>query len=128
MVSYEITKVGYSNDIERVNKGYEVLKEFAKVGKYIRYGNFYSKLGLNTKNPQDRNIGADVLGDINIYTYNKCGCLLSSLVIVEESNKPGKGYFKLAKKLGLLAEGESEDDFWVKQIGECFKKASVDEI
>ena len=131
MPDYIITEVPKSGNVEKVNKGYEILKESAKFGKYIKYSHFYSKLGLSTENPQDRNLGAAVLADISIYTYKKCKCLLSSIVMVVEKNEPGKGYFQLAKELGAITEDTPKDeyhDFWVKQISECFDKALKDEI
>jgi len=46
-----------------------------------------------------------MLDEINRYEHREGRPLLSAVVVVQEDNKPGEGFFKLARELGVFQGG-----------------------
>ncbi|MCP2261855.1 hypothetical protein LX15_005582 [Streptoalloteichus tenebrarius] len=42
--------------------------------------------------------------------------MISALVVYEGRNDAGRGFYTLAKQLGLLRSGEDRTEFWVSQV------------
>lgn len=80
---------------------YERLKEVAKNGDLITYGEIAPLANLNMENPDDRNKIAHILGDISKYENEQGRPLLSSIVVLAGIGYPGEGFFNLARELGL---------------------------
>ncbi len=60
-----------------------------------------------------------LLGLINDETFREIGAMLSSLVQYLNENDAGPGFFELARHLGLLPPGASNDEklvFWAGQV------------
>jgi hypothetical protein len=43
------------------------------------------------------------------------------VVIGLESNQPGSGFFKLARTLGLLEDGDDEQTFWISELKRVYE-------
>lgn len=97
---------------------YERLKEVAKNGDLITYGEIAPLANLNMENPDDRNKLADILGEISTYENEQGRPMLSSIVVLAGDNFPGQGFFKLARQLSLL-HGKKDDEefaFFAKEV------------
>jgi len=90
---------------------YEKLKEVARVKTLTNYTEVGLLVGLEPHNP----ILWGMLDDINRYEHQEHRPMLSAVVIVQADNKPGEGFFKLARDLGLFHGGD-ELTFWVKEL------------
>jgi len=96
---------------------YERLKEVARHGDLITYGEIAPLAGLDMESQADRNKLGEILGDISTSEHEHGRPMLSSLVVLSGIGYPGEGYFKLARHLGLhQGKGEFEDlDFFVQE-------------
>jgi hypothetical protein len=90
---------------------YEKLQEVAQAKSITNYTEIGSLVGLEPHNP----ILWEMLDDINRYEHQERHPMLSAVVIVQAENKPGEGFFKLARELGLFL-GSDELAFWVKEL------------
>ena len=95
---------------------YEEIKEVAKDGGYVNYGDIAPLVGLDMEMPGDRlRIGA-ILDRINRVEHRAGRPLLSAVVILKEENKPGKGFFDLAKEIRRQSPNEDDITFWVEEL------------
>ena len=97
---------------------YERLKEVARQqGSHgvITYGEIAPMLGLNMENPADRNEIGRILGAISEREHNDKHPMLSVVVVHADTRYPGKGFFTLARELGLY-HGDDELVFFVKEL------------
>jgi len=118
-------------------KVYETLKKSAKKNKLITYSelNKECNLDLNFNNIKDRNEIARILGEISTHENENNRPLLLALVILTPRktsffstrsspipmNFPAKGFYNLVHKLKLKEHGETDEIFWIKEIGRCNK-------
>jgi hypothetical protein len=89
---------------------YARLKEAAKNGDLIAYGEIAPLANLNMESPDDRNKIAHILGDISKYENELGRPLLSSIVVLAGIGYPGEGFFNLARELGLHHGTKEFDD------------------
>ncbi len=94
---------------------YEKLKEVARKKALTNYTEVGALVGLEPHNP----IPWGMLDQINRHEYQEGRHMLSAVVIVQEDNKLGEGFFKLARKLGLFL-GDDELTFWVKELNKVW--------
>jgi hypothetical protein len=94
---------------------YERIKEIARQGKVISYGEIAPLAGLDMSLPNDRyEIGA-ILDDINKHEREFERPMLSAVVVHKETFMPGNGFFELARALGLFT-GNDKDKFYFEQL------------
>jgi len=98
---------------------YERLKQAARANIPVTYGEIAALIGLDMSRVDHRDQIADLLGEIS-ESEHKLGRPMLSVVAVhseqgEPAGIPGKGFFKLAKQLGLQ---RNEDDvtFFVREF------------
>ena len=84
----------------------EELLRVAKIGSYINYSDVAPLAGLDMDLPHDRNEIADILDGISQAEHDAGRPLLSAVVIRRDKNKPGRGFFVLARRLGLYRGGD----------------------
>jgi len=111
-------------DKEIVQKTLELLGKYATKKRLINYSELYEKLGLDTENPSDRNIGSNILAEVNHITIKKNNTMLSALVTLKGNQSPADGFYEFATELKLLKKSSSEIDklaFWAKQVKKAFK-------
>ena len=63
----------------------------------------------------DRNKISVILDEISEQEYKNGRPLLSTVVIHKDNNMPGKGYFKMAKRIGLY-EGNDDFTFYINEL------------
>ena len=90
---------------------YEKLKEVARSKNITNYGAIAPIARVEPHNP----ILWGILDEINRYEHREGHPMLSAVVIVQEENKPGEGFFKLARDLGMFF-GSDELAFWVSEL------------
>ena len=95
----------------------EKLKEVARVKGLITYNGLNEKLnlGLNFDNPGDRKKIGEMLGEISDYEARQGRRMLSAVVYGQQDNKPGEGFFTLARELGFF-HGDDELVFWISEL------------
>ena len=94
---------------------YERLIEVAQVREYVNYSDVAPMAGLNMESPADRNEMSDILDGISQAEHYAGRPLLSAVVIRRDKNKPGRGFFVLARRLGLYGGGD-DLGYWLAEL------------
>jgi len=94
---------------------YERLKEVARVGQTITYGEIAPMANLNMESQADRNEIGRILGAISAREHEESRPLLSAVVVLSGIGYPGKGFFTLAQKLGVY-DGSDDLAFFVREL------------
>ena len=89
---------------------YNRLKEVATAQKIVYYNEIAPLVNLDMSLQCDRTEIGRLLGEISEHEHAHGRPLLSVVVISQEGNKPGEGFFTLARQLGLYA-GPDEDTY-----------------
>ena len=94
-----------------LHKGiYEQLKEVARNGELITYGEIAPLAKLNMESPGDRNRIGEILGEISTFEHENHRPMLFVLVVHADDGMPGDGFFNLARELGLLHGSDDEKE------------------
>ena len=80
---------------------YERLKEVARAKGITNYSEVGKIAGLDMQSPADRNEIAAILDDINRYEKQQGYPMLSAIVVRQDINMPGTGFFECARQLGM---------------------------
>lgn len=91
------------------------LVEIAIDQTFISYGDLAPLVGLDMDIPYDRGELGRLLGEISTYERQQGRPLLSAVAISLGANKPGDGFFDLARDLGLHT-GPDDDAFWAAEL------------
>lgn len=94
---------------------YQKLKELARAKKTTNYTAIGQMIGLDMKNPADRNKISEILDEINHYEHQHDHPMISAIVIRQDINMPGEGFFKCSHDLGKF-QGEDKLVFWVHEL------------
>ena len=86
---------------------YEALQRVAREQRITTYKDIAPLAGLDMRRPNDRKKLTAILGAIAVFEHQQGRPLLPVVVVSREDNRPGKGFFTLARELGLL-EGDDE--------------------
>lgn len=94
---------------------YEQLRRVAKCESVTYYSDVAPLVGLNMDLQEDRNRIGDILDRISSTEHRAGRPLLSAVVIRSDKNMPGRGFFKLARRLCLHG---ADDDFryWLREL------------
>ncbi len=84
------------------------------------YGALAERIGLPRRGPHMARELGRLLELISLYETQHARPLLSVVVFSTTDKKPGRGFFALARSLGLLAEDEDEDAFYRHQLGAVY--------
>ncbi len=96
---------------------YDELKRVAKTQGTTTYGAIAPLAGLDMSNPADRNEIARILGEISTHEDNQGRPMLSAVVVLQEINMPGRGFFTLARDLGLYS-GHDDLAFFSREVAQ----------
>ncbi|MDQ3673253.1 MAG: hypothetical protein M3365_02620 [Gemmatimonadota bacterium] len=116
---------GYSQQAwdEMVDAGREFLESVARRGRLTTYTALCQVIRQRTGTEIDTGEYALnwLLGDISSAALEATqGALLTSLVTYLDDNRPGEGFFVLARSQGLLPSGslsrQDKEDFWMAQV------------
>ena len=98
---------------------YEKLTEVAKTRNITYYSEIAPLAGLDMATEVGRIRIAQILDDINLYENDHDRPMLSSIVILKESNSPGTGFFECARGLGKYHGSNDEKErlmFWIREL------------
>ncbi len=99
---------------------YFALVEVAMARETITYGALAERIGLPRRGPRMAREVGRLLELVSLYETYHARPLLSVVVHSTTDKKPGRGFFALARDLGLLAEGDDEDPFYRHQLGAIY--------
>jgi len=103
--------------MEHYAEVYAKLKELARKGKRITYGEIGQMMGLAGGQAMAREVGK-LLDDINRDEHNKGRPMISAVVVSKQCGTPGPGFYTLARGFRKL-RGQSDLDeleFWLAEI------------
>ena len=95
---------------------YEKLKHVARRRTVVHYSEIAPLAGLDMQLPYDRKQLGDLLGDISTYEHRHGRPMLSAVVVHAEDGRPGKGFFQLARLLGLLHKSGDDEVFFAGEL------------
>lgn len=122
--NFKFKKRKMKNMNEKIAQTLKILEECARKKQIIYYQELYEEIGLSREDPNDRNKGSYILGEVNLISIKQNKTMLSSLVTLKDANQPADGFFEFAIELKRLKPSTSESDkldFWVKEMGNVFK-------
>ena len=109
---------------ELVDAATEYLIEVAKDRMMVNYTDLSSELvrrtghrGFDFNTDRDQAAVGALLGEVTDGTYDEIGGMLSSLVVQKATGDPGEGFYRFARKLGLLRPGVEKFEFFQAQVG-----------
>ena len=95
-----------------------ILEDKARRKSTITYKQLAVKLGREFVHPDPE--GDTVLGNISRENYQVGKGMLSVVVVSDEFNKPGGGFFKLAREIGALPDNMDDDEFFIQQLNKVY--------
>ena len=100
---------------------YKELVRLAKTGDATtNYSTIAPLVKLDISRADDRDEIGHLLGEISRFEHEAGRPLLSALVMYKDGDKPGRGFFELAKELGLY-DGKNDDAFFSEELTKVFK-------
>ena len=90
---------------------YEKLKEVARARSKITYGELAKVFGFNAHLGSGR-----IFAEICENEYHHGRPLLAAVVVRKKEGMPGKGFFKVARRLGAY-QGSDDTAFWRQELG-----------
>jgi len=95
---------------------YEELKNIARSDRCTAsYSEVQSVAGLNMRNAADRAKIGNMLAEISEHEHRSGRPLLSAVIISARTQRPGPGFFALARRLGVHT-GNDDDAFWRAEL------------
>ena len=83
------------------------LVEAAKARSLVTYREAAELVGLDAREPEQRAELSQLLRAISLHEHEQGRPLLSAVVVSQDTQIPGRGFFRLMRSLGL---GDHEDD------------------
>ena len=80
---------------------YAYLKKYARNQRTVTYGDIAPLADLDMQNPAHREALSGILGEISQHEHENDRPMLSAIVVSKDSSMPGKGFFDLARALGV---------------------------
>lgn len=124
-------KYGRSDDEwdELLNAATDYLIEVAKSRGLTNYTDLSAELVNRTGYARfDYNLDRDqaaigaLLGEVTDQTLDDTGAMLSALVVQKATGDPGEGFYRFARKLGLLRPGVEKFEFLQAQVALVHEK------
>lgn len=99
---------------------YELCKEVARKKDVITYQEVGKLIGLDMVDPRDRDAISGILGEISTYEHSYGRPLLSAVVVLKDSFRPGGGFYGLAIEVGLLDADGDRETFYSNHLKEVY--------
>ena len=99
---------------------YDELKKVAKKQSYVIYTDIAPLANLDMDSPADRDEIGRLLGEISEAEHAAGAPMLSAVVIQKDNNIPGRGFFTLAKQLGVY-DGSDDFKFFVSELTRVYQ-------
>ena len=110
----------------RVNQAiYEKLGEVARLENTIAYSELAPLADLDMGRSPDRAEMGRILGEISTFEHEQRRPMLSA-VVTQKDGGPGKGFYTLARELGLMPPGLSQIAFWSQELKRVYDYWSKD--
>ena len=93
-----------------LDKTYNIIKKIAVSKQQITYGMLYSQIGVDNRDPRERKRGSDVLTEINKMSLEEKNVMITTVVVKQDTQKPGGMYFGLAVEFGKLKKDASKTE------------------
>jgi len=106
-----------------VEKTYEILKDAAKRGRILTYGELYDQIGVSVKTADERKRGSQVLNEVNEISVLENDVMITSLVIKNDTQLPNNEFFRLATTYGSISEDASEEEkkeYWNSELEKVY--------
>jgi len=106
---------------QEYNLVFKRLKEIASNRRSTDYSTIFAIMKLKGGHHASREAG-HLLGEISVETH-MAGKPMLSAIVVNQTGRPGKGFYELATKLGKLEPKASDDDrenFWRREVNAVF--------
>jgi hypothetical protein len=68
----------------------------------------------------------EALGHVSMYEVEHGRPMLSALVVNQDTRKPGDGFGKLARHLGLVVD--YDDEFWLAEVDQVIRLWAADDL
>ncbi len=94
---------------------HEELKKVACLESTIAYSELAPLADLDMGREADRAEIGRILGDISVHEHEQGRPMLSA-VVTHKDGGPGKGFYTLARQLGLMQPGMSDIAFWSQEL------------
>ena len=114
---------------ELVDAATEYLIEVARGRRLTTYTDLSAELSNRTGYarfeydlPRDQAAIGALLGEVTDGTLDEVGAMLSALVVQKGTGDPGEGFYRFARKLGLLHPGIEKIEFFQAQVGSVHAK------
>lgn len=91
---------------------YDKLQAVARAHDLTNYAEMGALVGLG---PHDSRLWA-MLDEINRFEDLHNRPMITALVVVQEENRPGSGFWVCASDLGKFVFGDDEDRFWTNEL------------
>ncbi len=108
---------------ELVDAATDILIEVAKGRRLITYTELSTELVNRTGYsrfeydlPRDQPAIGALLAEVTDGRYPESGSMLSALVVQKGTGDPGEGFYRFARKLGLLHPGVEKFEFFQAQV------------
>ncbi|MCK4324459.1 MAG: hypothetical protein KAW89_08020 [Armatimonadetes bacterium] len=106
---------------EKVRIVYKKVKEIARAQDTINYSKLASLIGLDMSEPPERTRIGEILGEISRYEHEEGRPMLSAVVVHAADGFPGKGFFNLARELGVYVG--PDDVFFCRELEKVYEKS-----
>jgi hypothetical protein len=95
----------------------------AKEHETAPYARYMAPLGLKTEHTHDRAVIGRVLGAISERSWEDPDqkVMLSVLAVGKNTRRPNTAFFDLARDLGAMKKGESDEEFFKRMLKRVFK-------
>ena len=95
------------------------LKQVARSGQIIHYADLAPVAGLNMASKDDRAELGRILGEISTREHAEGHPMLSVVVVQAGTGRPSRGFFDLARQLGLH-QGKDDFSFFVEELRKVY--------
>lgn len=99
---------------------YDRLKDVAREGSYTTYADIAPLAALDMAVAADRDEITRILGEIARHEQNAARPMLTAVVIHQNDNLPGNGFFTIAREFGRF-DGVDPSMFWINSLNEVHK-------
>jgi len=100
----------------------DMLIEAARQRNVLYYAEVGQILNLDMGNPHHRQEIGRILGEISTEEHNNGRPLLSAVVVHQENQRPGQGFFNLARELGIQGSDEDDETFYTNELNRVFNE------
>lgn len=99
-----------------------ILVQVAQARKTVSDRDLMARLGWNDHGPNRAQFLAFLLRSIG-YIQHRAGSvpLLPAIVVSEETGRPARSFFELARSCDRLTAVEDEDAFWLRELARVYR-------